>query len=76
MKSEFYAWYFKQRYLGIEPIDHAYAAWQHQQEKINELQAKIDEVNERISSAGDGEIRAYDHDTLMYLIEDIQEILK
>ena len=54
----------------------AQESWDYQQEKINELQAKIDEVNERISSAGDGEIRAYDHDTLMYLIEDIQEILK
>lgn len=38
MRSEFQEWYFKEKYFGIEPIDHAQAAWQHQQDKLDDLQ--------------------------------------
>ena len=50
MRSEFQEWYFKEKYLGIEPIDHAQAAWQHQQEKLDELQNRINISQDIIES--------------------------
>lgn len=45
--SDFYDWYFEQRYLGIEPIDHARAAFeagqQSKQDEVDELQKRIDD---------------------------------
>lgn len=46
--SDFYDWYFEQRYLGIESIDHARDAFeagqQSRQKEIDELKAIITEA--------------------------------
>ena len=51
--SDFNDWYFKQRYLGIEPIDHARESYKagaaSRQAEINELQKRIDEVMQYVS---------------------------
>ncbi|MDQ9030605.1 hypothetical protein [Acinetobacter nosocomialis] len=39
----FLDWYLKESHLGFEPIDHARAAWQHQQAKVEEMEKQLSE---------------------------------
>ena len=54
MTQSFDEWYFKQRYLGIEPIDHARAAFK---AGAQSKQAEIDECKEVAESIEDAYIR-------------------
>ncbi|WDM41490.1 hypothetical protein KNV99_08840 [Acinetobacter nosocomialis] len=47
----FLDWYLKESHLGFEPIDHARAAWQHQQAKVEELQKRVDQQGLIIAKA-------------------------
>lgn len=45
----FLDWYLKESYLGIEPIDHAKAAWLHQQTKVCSLEEQVEELQKRVN---------------------------
>lgn len=57
MTKSFDEWYFKQRYLGIEPIDHARAAFK---AGAQSKQAEIDELREMVRRLVDNTIVAVD----------------
>lgn len=54
MTKSFDEWYFKQRYLGIEPIEHARAAFkagaQSKQAEIDELRKRIEKTERWVES--------------------------
>ena len=49
----FLGWYLKESHLGFEPIDHARAAWQHQHEKVDELQKLVNKALTKLDQKRD-----------------------
>lgn len=49
----FLDWYLKESHLGFEPIDHARTAWQHQQEKVEELQKLVNKALTKLDQKRD-----------------------